>query len=78
MNPNQVLSILVRDWMKRQRLCLKAAARRLRMSEISLQHRLQGLHPWRADELPRLYDEGIHISSELYLALVDDEEEISA
>lgn len=78
MNPNQALSILVRDWMKRQRLCLKAAARRLRMSEISLQHRLRSLKPWRADELPRLYDEGIHISSELFHALVDEEEEISA
>lgn len=77
MNPNQVLSILVRDWMKRQRLCLKAAARRLRMSEISLQHRLQGLHPWRANELMRLSDEGIHVSSELFHSLVD-EEEISA
>ena len=78
MSPQENLSILVRDWMKRQRLCLKAAARRLRMSEISLQHRLHGLHPWRADELPRLYDEGIHISSELFHDLLDEEEEISA
>lgn len=77
MNPNQVLSVLVQEWMKRQRLGVKAAARRLRMSEISLQRRLNGLHPWRAEELPRLYDEGIHISSELFRAIVA-EEEVSA
>ena len=29
MNPNQVLSVLVRDWMKRQKLCTRAAAKRL-------------------------------------------------
>lgn len=76
MNASAVLSVLVRDWMRRQRLSVKAAARRLRMSSISLDHRLQGQHQWRADELLRLSDEGIHISSELFHALVD--EEISA
>lgn len=58
MNPNQVLSVLVQEW-------------------ISLQRRLNGLHPWSVDELLRLYDEGIHISSELFRAIVA-EEEISA
>lgn len=77
MNPNQILSTLVRDWMKRQKLCTRSAAKRLRMAEISLQRRLNGLHPWRAEELPRLYGEGIHISSELFRAIVA-EEEISA
>nr|DAS03278.1 MAG TPA: protein-turn-helix DNA binding protein [Caudoviricetes sp.] len=77
MNPNQVLSVLVQEWMKRQRLGVKAAARRLRMPWISLQRRLNGLHPWSVDELLRLYDEGIHISSELFRAIVA-EEEISA
>ena len=66
MNPNQVLSVLVRDWMKR-----------LGMAEMSLWRRLHGHRQWRADELLRLCDEGIHISSELFHALVD-EEEISA
>lgn len=77
MTPQEVLSILVRDWMKRQRLGVRAAARRLRMPWISLQRRLNGLHPWSVDELLRLYDEGIHISSELFRAIVA-EEEISA
>ena len=44
---------------------------------MSLWRRLHGLRQWRADELLRLCDEGIHISSELFHALVD-EEEISA
>lgn len=74
MNPNQVLSILVRDWMKRQRLSVRAAAKRLGMSDISLQRRLRGLHPWRADELLRLCYEGIRIPSEIFYALVDEED----
>lgn len=73
MNPNQVLSILVRDWMKRQRLCTRAAAKRLGMAEMSLWRRLNGHRQWHADELLRLCDEGIHISSELFHALVDAE-----
>lgn len=77
MNPNQVLSVLVRDWMKRQRLSTRAAAKRLGMAEICLSRRLRGDSQWRADELLRLRDEGIHVSSELFHALVD-EEEISA
>ena len=39
MNPNQVLSVLVRDWMKRQKLCTRAAAKRLGMAEMSLWRR---------------------------------------
>ena len=74
MNPNQVLSVLVRDWMKRQRLSARAAAKRLGMAEISLWRRLHGHRQWRADELLRLCDEGIHISSELFHALVDEED----
>lgn len=74
MNPNQVLSILVRDWMKRQRLCTRAAAKRIGMAEMSLWRRLHGHRQWHADELLRLCDEGIHISSELFHALVDAEE----
>lgn len=77
MTPQEILSILVRDWMKRQRLCTRAAAKRLRMAEMSLWRRLNGHRQWRADELLRLCDEGIHVSSELFHALVD-EEEISA
>lgn len=77
MNPNQVLSVLVRDWMKRQRLSTRAAAKRLGMAEMSLWRRLHGHRQWRADELLRLCDEGIHVSSELFRALVA-EEEISA
>lgn len=74
MNPNQALSILVRDWMKRQRLCVKAAARRLGMSDISLQRRLHGHRQWRADELLCLCYEGICIPSEIFYALVDEED----
>ncbi len=77
MSPQEVLSILVRDWMKRQKLCTRTAAKRLGMAEMSLWRRLHGHRQWRADELLRLCDEGIHISSELFHALVD-EEEISA
>lgn len=77
MTPQETLSILVRDWMKRQRLCTRAAAKRLGMAEMSLWRRLNGHRQWRADELLRLSDEGIHVSSELFHALVD-EEEISA
>lgn len=77
MTPQEILSILVRDWMKRQKLCTRAAAKRLGMAEMSLWRRLHGHRQWRADELLRLCDEGIHISSELFHALVD-EEEISA
>lgn len=74
MNPNQVLSILVRDWMKRQKLCTRAAAKRLGMAEMSLWRRLHGHRQWRADELLRLCDEGIHVSSELFHALAAAEE----
>lgn len=74
MNPNQVLSVLVRDWMKRQRLSGRAAAKRLGMAEMSLWRRVHGHRQWRADELLRLSDEGIHVSSELFHALVDAEE----
>ncbi|WP_295910227.1 hypothetical protein [uncultured Actinomyces sp.] len=77
MNPNQALSGLVRDWMKRQRLSTRAAAKRLGMAEMSLWRRIHGHRQWRADELMRLSDEGIHISSELFHSLVD-EEEVSA
>ena len=74
MTPQEVLSILVRDWMTRQRLSIRAAAKRVGMSDISLSRRLRGHRQWRADELMRLSDEGIHVSSELFHALVDDEE----
>ena len=74
MNPNQVLSVLVRDWMKRQRLSTRAAAKRLGMAEMSLWRRLHGHRQWHADDLLRLCDEGIHISSELFHALVDEED----
>lgn len=77
MTPQETLSILVRDWMKRQRLSVRAAAKRLGMAEMSLWRRIHGHRQWRADELLRLSDEGIHVSSELFHALVD-EEEISA
>ena len=77
MSPQEVLSILVRDWMKRQKLSLRAAAKRLGMAEICLSRRLRGDSQWRADELLRLRDEGIHVSSELFHSLVG-EEEISA
>lgn len=77
MTPQETLSILVRDWMKRQKLSTRAAAMRLGMAEMSLWRRLNGHRQWRADELMRLSDEGIHVSSELFHALVD-EEEISA
>lgn len=77
MTPQEILSILVRDWMKRQRLCMRSAAKRLGMAEMSLWRRLNGHRQWHADELLRLSDEGIHVSSELFRALVD-EEEISA
>lgn len=77
MTPQETLSILVRDWMKRQRLSVRAAAKRLGMAEMSLWRRVHGHRQWRADELMRLSDEGIHVSSELFHALVD-EEEISA
>lgn len=77
MNASAVLSVLVREWMKRQRLSVKAAAKRLGMAEMSLWRRINGHRQWRADELLRLSDEGIHVSSELFHALVD-EEEISA
>ena len=76
MTPQEILSTLVRDWMKRQKLSVRAAAKRLGMSEICLSRRLRGDSQWRADELLRLRDEGIHVSSELFHALVD--EEISA
>lgn len=77
MTPQEILSILVRDWMKRQRLSTRAAAKRLGMVEMSLWRRVHGHRQWRADELLRLSDEGIHVSSELFHSLVD-EEEISA
>lgn len=77
MTPQEILSILVRDWMKRQSLSTRAAAKRLGMAEMSLWRRVNGHRQWRADELLRLSDEGIHVSSELFHALVD-EEEISA
>lgn len=77
MTPQETLSILVRDWMKRQKLSVRAAAKRLGMAEMSLWRRVHGHRQWRADELMRLSDEGIHVSSELFHALVD-EEEISA
>ena len=77
MTPQEFLSILVRDWMKRQRLCMRSAAKRLGMAEMSLWRRINGHRQWRADELLRLSNEGIHVSSELFHALVD-EEEISA
>ena len=77
MTPQETLSILVRDWMKRQRLSTRAAAKRLGMAEMSLWRRVHGHRQWRADELLRLSDEGIHVSSELFRALID-EEEISA
>ena len=77
MTPQEILSILVRDWMKRQRLRTRAAAKRLGMAEMSLWRRVHGHRQWRADELLRLSDEGIHVSSELFHSLVD-EEEISA
>ena len=73
MTPQEILSILVRDWMKRQKLCTRAAAKRLGMAEMSLWRRLHGHRQWRADELLRLSDEGIHVSSELFHALVDEE-----
>ena len=73
MDPNQIISFIVRSWMKRQGLCVKAAARRLRMSEISLKYRLDGAYKWRVDELLRLYDEGIHIPSELFQAIKAEE-----
>ena len=73
MNPNQALSVLVCDWMKRQRLSTRAAAKRLGMAEMSLWRRVHGHRQWRADELLRLSDEGIHVSSELFHALVDEE-----
>ena len=74
MTPQETLSILVRDWMKRQRLSVRAAAKRLGMAEMSLWRRIHGHRQWRADELMRLSDEGIHVSSELFHALVDAEE----
>lgn len=77
MTPQEILSILVRDWMKRQRLSVRAAAKRLGMAEMSLWRRVNGHRQWRADELLRLSDQGIRISSELFHALVD-EEEVSA
>lgn len=77
MTPQEILSILVRDWMKRQRLSVRAAAKRLGMAEMSLWRRVHGHRQWRADELLRLSDEGIQVSSELFHALVD-EEEVSA
>ena len=77
MKASAVLSILVRDWMKRQRLCIRTAAKHLGMAEMSLWRRLNGHRQWRADALLRLSDEGIQVSSELFRALVD-EEEISA
>lgn len=39
MTPQETLSILVRDWMKRQKLSTRAAAKRLGMAEMSLWHR---------------------------------------
>lgn len=77
MTPQEILSILVRDWMKRQRLCMRSAAKRLGMAEMSLWRRLHGHRQWRADDLLRLCHEGIHVSSELFRAIVA-EEEISA
>ena len=74
MTPQEILSILVRDWMKRQRLSVRAAAKRLGMAEMSLWRRVHGHRQWRADELLRLSDQGIRISSELFHALVDAEE----
>lgn len=73
MKANAVLSVLVRDWMKREGLCTRDAAKRLGMAEMSLWRRLHGHRQWRADELLRLCDEGIHVSSELFHALVDEE-----
>lgn len=74
MNPNQALSVLVRDWMKRQKLCTRTAAKRLGMSEMSLWRRLHGLRQWRADDLQRLCYEGIRIPHEIFYALVDEED----
>ena len=74
MTPQEILSILVRDWMKRQRLSVRAAAKRLGMAEMSLWRRVHGHRQWRADELLRLSDQGIRISSELFHALVDEED----
>lgn len=74
MTPQEMLSILVRDWMKRQKLCTRAAAKRLGMAEMSLWRCLHGHRQWRADELLRLCYEGIRISSELFYALVDEED----
>ena len=73
MKASAVLSILVRDWMKRQKLCTRSAAKRLGLAEMSLWRRLHGHRQWRADELLRLSDEGIHVSSELFHALIDEE-----
>ena len=73
MTPQEILSILVRDWMKRQRLSVRAAAKRLGMAEMSLWRRVHGHRQWRADELLRLSDQGIRISSELFHALVEEE-----
>lgn len=73
MTPQETLSILVRDWMKRQKLSTRAAAKRLGMADMSLWRRINGHRQWHADELIRLSDEGIHVSSELFHALVDEE-----
>lgn len=77
MNANSVLEARVRDWIASEGLCLAGAARRLGIAEMTLWRRLHGHRQWRADELLRLSDEGIHVSSELFHSLVD-EEEISA
>nr|DAS16135.1 MAG TPA: Regulatory protein-modification, helix-turn-helix, transcriptional regulator, DNA [Caudoviricetes sp.] len=73
MNPNQALSVLVRDWMKRQKLCTRTAAKRLGMSEMSLWRRLHGHRQWRADDLLSLCYEGIRIPHEIFYALLDEE-----
>lgn len=40
MNPNQALSVLVCDWMKRQRLSTRAAAKRLCYEGLRIPHEI--------------------------------------
>ena len=74
MTPQEILSILVRDWMKRQKLCTRSAAKRLGKADMSLWRRLHGHRQWRADDLQRLCYEGIRIPHEIFYALVDEED----
>lgn len=72
MNANSVLEASVRDWIASEGFGLAGAARRLGIAEMTLWRRLFCHREWRAEELLKLREVGIHVPSELSHALVDE------